>query len=161
MQHLKNGLLHTAWADDLLFQKLQECPEEVLGYVYADPEWPLTRIAAHIVDGAEWYKFVLTGIQWNDVSYARTIGELESLRIQLAAVHKILLDCVDLPDEMLEFEDENGPRQAMRSTVLNQIAYHSTEHRAQIFVALQSNGYEKLSADDFDVWAWEEATKKA
>ena len=159
MQHLKAGLLHTAWADNLLFEKLSECPEEILGWHYADPEWPITRIAAHIVDGAEWYKYVLTGIRWADVKYARTIGELEPLRMQLAQVHKIFLAQVELPDELIEFEDENGMRSAMRSTVLNQIAYHSTEHRAQIFVALQINGYEKISADDFDVWAWENSQK--
>jgi hypothetical protein len=47
----------------------------------------------------------------------------------------------------------------MRSTVLNQIPYHSTEHRAQIFVALQINGYNNISADDFDVWAFENSQK--
>jgi uncharacterized damage-inducible protein DinB len=77
----------------------------------------------------------------------------------LAQVHKIFLAQVELPDELIEFEDENGMRSAMRSTVLNQIAYHSTEHRAQIFVALQINGYTKISADDFDVWAWENSQK--
>ena len=159
MQHLKTGLLHTAWADNLLFEKLSECPEEILSWHYADPEWPITRIAAHIVDGVEWYKYVLTGIRWADVKYARTIGELEPLRKQLAQVHQIFLAQLDLPDELIEFEDENGLRKVMRSSVLNQICYHSTEHRAQIFVELQINGYEKISADDFDVWAWEASQK--
>ena len=159
MQHLKTGLLHTAWADNLLFEKLAQCPEEILGWHYADPEWPITRIAAHIVDGAEWYKYVLTGIRWTDVKYAQAIGELEPLRVQLAQVHQIFLAQLYLPDELIEFEDENGLRKVMRSTVLNQIAYHSTEHRAQIFVALQINGYTKISADDFDVWAWEASQK--
>jgi uncharacterized damage-inducible protein DinB len=66
---------------------------------------------------------------------------------------------IDQADEPIVFEDENGPRQAMRSTVLNQIPYHSTEHRAQIFVALQINGYNNISADDFDVWAYENSQK--
>lgn len=161
MQLLKTGLLHTAWADDLLFKKLQDCPEAALGWHYADPQWPITRIAMHIVSGAEWYRYVLSGEKWTEFSYAKTIGELEPLRQKLAQVHKDLLDCLDQPDELITFEDEDGPRQAMRSTVLNQIAYHSTEHRAQIFVALQINGYNAISADDFDVWAYEEATKKA
>ncbi len=159
MQHLKAGLLHTAWADNLLFEKLAKCPEEILGWHYADPQWPITRIAAHIVDGVEWYKYVLTGQRWIDVNYAKTLADLEPLRKQLAQVHKIFLKQVELPDELIEFEDENGMRSAMRSTVLNQIAYHSTEHRAQIFVALQINGYEIISADDFDFWAWENSQK--
>jgi uncharacterized damage-inducible protein DinB len=159
VQHLKTGLLHTAWADDLIFKKLQECPEEILGWHYADPQWPITRIAMHIVEGAEWYRYVLSGKQWTEFSYAKTLAELEPMRLNLIEIYKDILDCLDQPDELIEFEDENGPRKAMRSTVLNQVPYHSTEHRAQIFVALQINGYDKISADDFDVWAYEDAQR--
>ncbi len=159
MQHLKTGLLHTAWADDLLFSKLSDCPEAVLEYTYAAADWPVARIAAHIVDGAEWYKYVLTGVRWNEVSLPKAISDLKPLQLQLRELHKIWLDQVELPDELIEFEDENGMRSVMRSTVLNQIAYHATEHRAQIFVALEKNGFNKIKADDFDVWAWEASLK--
>lgn len=159
MQHLKTGFLHSAWADDLIFKKLQECPEEILGWHYADPQWPITRIAMHIVEGAEWYRYVLSGKKWTEFEYAKTLAELEPMRLKLADVYKDLLDCLDQADELIEFEDENGPRKAMRSTVLNQIPYHSTEHRAQIFVALQINGYNEISADDFDVWAYEDSQR--
>ena len=160
MQHLKTGLLHTAWADDLLFAKLLQCPDEVLGFTYLDPQWPITRIVSHIVDGAQWCKYVLTGVSWEEISEARTIAELNPLRQQLAELHKSLLPLLDQPDELIIFEDENGARQAMRSTVLNQIPYHSTEHRAQIFVALEKNGFTEIKADDFDVWAWEDQLNK-
>lgn len=159
MQHLKSGLIHTAWADDLLFKKLQDCPDEILGWHYADPEWPITRIIMHIVEGAEWYRYCLTGEKWTEFSYPKIVSEIEPLREKLVQVHADILHCVDQPDELLEFEDEGGPRKAMRSTILNQIPYHSTEHRAQIFVALQINGYDKITADDFDVWAWEDSHK--
>ena len=159
MQHLKTGLLHAAWADDQLFKKLQEIPEDCLGFIYADPEWPLGRIATHIVDGLEWYKYVLTGIQWADVVPAKSHADLETLRIQAAKLHSLFPEILNQPDELISFEDENGPKQVMRSTVLNQICYHSTEHRAQIFVALQINWQTSISADDFDLWAWESSTK--
>jgi uncharacterized damage-inducible protein DinB len=155
MQHLRVGFLHSAWADNLLFEKLQECPEAALGWHYADPQWPITRIAMHIVEGAEWFRYVLSGKKWTEFEYPKTWGDLEVLRIKLAGTYQDLLTELDQADELVVFEDENGPRQAMRSTVLNQIPYHSTEHRAQIFVALQINGYDKISADDFDVWAYE------
>lgn len=159
MQHLKTGLLHTAWADDLLFAKLIASPQEVMGYTYANPEWPISKIASHILDGVEWYKYVLTGVRWAEFKDAQKPEDLIALRKQLAEVHEILLACVEQPDELITFEDENGPRQIMRSTVLNQIVHHSTEHRAQIFVALERNGFSELTADDVDVWSWEEATK--
>jgi uncharacterized damage-inducible protein DinB len=158
MQHLKTGLLHAAWADDQLFKKLQKIPEDCLGFIYADPEWPVGKIATHIVDGLEWYKYVLTGIQWADVVPARSHADLETLRIQAAKLHSQFQDILNQPDELISFEDENGPKQVMRSTVLNQICYHSTEHRAQIFVALQINGQSSIGADDFDLWAWESST---
>ncbi len=44
MQHLKTGFLHAAWADDKLFKKLQEIPEDCLGFIYADPECPVGRV---------------------------------------------------------------------------------------------------------------------
>lgn len=160
MQHLKTGLLHTAWADDLLFKKLQECSEEILGWHYADSQWPITRILMHIVEGAEWFRYCLTGEKWTEFSYPKTISEIEPLRQKLALVHADILPCLDQADELLEFQDENELRRATRSAILNQIPYHSTEHRAQIFVALQINGYDKVSADDFDVWAWEDQHKK-
>jgi uncharacterized damage-inducible protein DinB len=159
MQHLRTGLLHATWADDQLFSKLQEISEDCLGFIYADPEWPVGKIATHIVDGLEWYKYVLTGVQWAEVVPVRSHADLETLRIQAAKLHSIFLDILNQPDELISFEDETGPKQVMRSTVLNQICYHSTEHRAQIFVALQINGQTRISADDFDVWAWESSTK--
>ena len=159
MQHLKTGLLHAAWADDQLFKKLQEIPEDCLGFIYADPDWPVGKIATHIVSGLEWYKYVLTGVKWDDVIPTRTHQDIETLRIQAARLHALFLDLLAQPDEMVSFEDEDGPRQVMRSTVLNQICYHSTEHRAQIFVALQINGQLGISADDFDLWAYESSTK--
>lgn len=155
MQHLKSGLLHAAWADDLLFRNLLECPDEALQWNYVDPEWPISRIAMHIVDGAQWYRYVLTGQMWEEIIEPKKVTDLENLRIQLENIHRDFLAQLDLPDELIEFEDENGSRKAMRSTVLNQICYHSTEHRAQIFVALQKNGWTEITADDFDVWAWE------
>jgi uncharacterized damage-inducible protein DinB len=159
MQHLRVGFLHSAWADNLLFEKLQECPEAALGWHYADPQWPITRIAMHIVEGAEWYRYVLSGKKWTEFEYPKTWNDLEVLRIKLAETYQDVFTEIDQADELIVFEDENGPRQAMRSTVLNQIPYHSTEHRAQIFVALQINGYNNISADDFDVWAYENSQK--
>ena len=159
MQHLKTGLIHTAWADDQLFRQLLTAPESALGYIYADPAWPIGAIATHIVSGAEWYKYVLTGIQWEEVVPARSHQDLEILRVQLASLNQIFQDQLDKPDEVITFEDENGPSEVKRSTILNQICYHSTEHRAQIFVALQINGYNQISADDFDLWSWEHSTK--
>ena len=159
MQHLKNGLLQSAWADNLLFSRLQELPEQCLGFIYADPEWPIGKIVTHIVDGLEWYKYVLTGTKWEEVTAAKAHLDVEILRKQASKLHSGFLELVDLPNELIIFEDENGPRQIMRSTVLNQICYHSTEHRAQIFVALQINGQNQISADDFDMWAWETAMK--
>jgi uncharacterized damage-inducible protein DinB len=159
MQHLKTGLLHAAWADDQLFKKLQEIPEDCLGFIYANPEWPVGKIATHIVSGLEWYKYVLTGAKWEDVIPARTHRDLETLRHQAANLQALFLDDITQPDEIVTFEDEDGPRKAMRSTVLNQICYHSTEHRAQIFIALEINGQKGISADDFDLWAYESSTK--
>jgi len=55
---------------------------------------------------------------------------------------------------VVEFEDEDHPRPALRSTTLTQACLHSTEHRAQIACALEVSGLGGVTLDDYDVWAF-------
>ena len=57
-------------------------------------------------------------------------------------------------DEEVHFEDEDGPRSALRSIVLAQACYHSTEHRTQIACALEVNAIPGITLDDYDLWAF-------
>lgn len=154
MVSIKPVLRHAAWADDLLFARLAELPPAALACSYADPAWSVGHIATHIVGGGQWYRYVLGGPRWTDLDVPASADDLRSLRSELASVYDDLLQQAELDDEQVTYRDSDGPRTSLRSTVLAQAAYHGTEHRTHIAVALELGGYESVRSDDFDVWAF-------
>ena len=151
---MMRALGHLAWADDKLFTELAALPPEALDARYAADAWPVGRLAMHIVGGAEWYCYCLAGVPWTDLEPPKDAADLDSLRRRLAELNAVLAAQAELPDELVAFEDEDGPREALRSTILAQACLHSTEHRAQIACALEVNGFTGITLDDYDVWAF-------
>lgn len=154
MTTMTRPLRHLAWANDKLFADLSALPPDALDARYAPEAWPVGRLAVHIVGGAEWYCYCLTGMQWTDLEVPTSAADLARLRARLAELDAVLIAQADLPDEVVEFDDEDGPRRALRSTILAQACLHSTEHRAQIACALEVNGFAGVTLDDYDVWAF-------
>lgn len=154
MPEMSRSLRHLAWANDKLFADLAALPVDALQARYSPDAWPVAQLATHIVGGAEWYCYCLVGSPWTDLAVPTCAEDLEGLRRRLAELDAVLITQGDLPDERVEFEDEDGPRSAMRSTILAQACLHSTEHRAQIACALDLNGVGGVSLDDYDVWAF-------
>lgn len=160
MIDLARGLRHLAWADDWLLSRLGEYPPEAMLARYSPDASTVARLAIHIVGGAEWYCYCLAGMPWTDLSPPSTEPaalqqHVVSLRPHLADLDTVLLDQAALPDEVVTFEDEDGPRSALRSTILTQACLHGTEHRAQIAAALEASGFDRLVLDDVDLWAFE------
>ena len=154
MTDMTRALRHLAWTDDKLFAELASLPPAALDARYAPSAWPVGRLAVHIVSGAEWYCYGLAGMQWTDLVPPTNAADLERLRRRLADLDAVLIAQAALPDELVEFEDEDGPRSALRSTILAQACLHATEHRAQIACALEVNGIGGVTLDDYDVWAF-------
>ncbi len=157
---MTRSLEHLAWTNDKLFAELAALPAEALAAQYAPDAWPVGRLAMHIVNGAEWYCYCLAGMPWTDLVLPTGPADLEVLRTRLAELDAVLIAQADLPDELVEFqdEDERGPyaRTALRSTILAQACLHAAEHRAQIACALEINGFAGITLDDYDVWAFAE-----
>ena len=151
---LETSLKHMAWADDKLFAAIRELPAERLTLAGHDPEWTVGRGLMHILQGVEWYRFLLLQAQWSELRTPTTSDEVEALRVQLASMNASLIDAAADPDTLLEFQDEGGKRQAPRSVVLSQAPYHAAEHRAGIVAILHSHGERSIHLDDYDVWAW-------
>lgn len=154
MVTMTRPLRHLAWTDDKLFRELAALPSEALDARYAPGAWPVGQLAAHIVGGAEWYCYCLAGMPWTDLTPPTSAADLDRLRQRLAELDAVLVGQAELPDEVVEFVDEDGPRTALRSTILAQACMHSAEHRAQIACALEVNGYAGITLDDYDVWAF-------
>lgn len=151
---MTRAMRHLAWSDDKLFGALAAVPPGALEARYAPHAWPVAQLATHIVGGAEWYCYCLVGMQWTDLTPPTDSAGVERLRTRLADLDAVLIAQAALPDGLVEFEDEDGPRSALRSTILTQACLHSTEHRAQIACALEVSGFGGVTLDDYDVWAF-------
>lgn len=157
MVDMTRALRHLAWSDELFFTQFAALPEEAMAARYAPDQWTAGRLAAHIVDGAAWYRYCLTGAPWLDLAWVRTPADLGTLLPQLLEIDAVLLEQAALPDEPVTFDDEDGPRTVMRSTLLGQACLHAAEHRAQIACALQAAGLGSIVLDDLDFWSFEAA----
>ena len=155
MIDLTRSLRHLAWADARLFDDLAALPAEALQSRYAPEAWTVGHLAMHIVGGSEWYAYCLAGSPWTDLSIPENAADLRTLAARLATLDALLLEQAALADEPVEFIDEDGPRSALRSTILAQACLHSTEHRAQIACALEVTGHGGVRLDDYDLWAFE------
>ena len=153
---LTRSLRHLAWADAKLFSDLQALPPEALEARYSPDAWTVGHLARHIVGGAEWYAYCLAATPWTDLETPSSPEALRALGRHLDDLDALLLEQAALPDELLEFVDEDGARSALRSTVLAQACLHSAEHRAQIACALEVTGHAGVTLDDYDLWAFEE-----
>jgi uncharacterized damage-inducible protein DinB len=150
------SLRHLAWADARLFDDLAALPPEALQARYAPDAWTVGQLAMHIVGGAEWYAHCLAGTPWTELEIPGGAEELHGLAQRLTYLEALLLEQAALPDVEVEFVDEEGPRSALRSTILAQACLHSAEHRAQIACALDMAGHGGVILDDYDLWAFEE-----
>ena len=151
---LNKMLKHMAWADNKLFTAIRDLPTENLALANHDADWTVGRGLMHILQGVEWYRFLLFDSQWSELRSPTTSAEVEALRLQLADMYASLIEAAAEPDAVIEFEDEGGQRRALRSVVLAQAAYHAAEHRAGIVATLHSHGQRSIHLDDYDVWAW-------
>lgn len=155
MIDLTRSLRHLAWADARLFADLEALPPEALEARYAPDAWTVGHLAMHIVGGAEWYSYCLAGSPWTDLEVPAGAQDLRALAEHLVTLNALLLDQAARPDEYVEFMDEDGPRRALRSTILAQACLHSIEHRAQIACALDVTGHGGVTLDSYDLWAFE------
>lgn len=154
MIDMTTAMRHLSWADELLFTQLAALPAGSLEATYGPGDLTVRHLARHIVGGAEWYRYCLTGVQWTDLELPETASDLSELRLHLRAVNEVLLDEASKADGSVEFIDEDGPRTAKRSMLLAQACYHSTEHRTQIACALEVSGVPGITLDDYDLWSW-------
>lgn len=153
MIDLTRGLRHMAWANDRFYAQLAVLPSDALQARYAPDAWSVGRLAVHIINGAEWYRYCLTGVEWTDLS--PLVGDVPAMRSYLAELDALLLAEADKPEGHVTFEDEDGPARALRSTLLTQAVIHAAEHRAHMATALEVAGAGRIDLDALDLWAFE------
>ena len=148
---------HLAWADARFYADLAALPDEALQARYAPEAWTVGRLAMHIVAGAQWCSYCLTGRPRVELSEPETMADVAALAAQLAELDAFLAEQVHEADEVITFTSKGEERTARRSSILTQAYLHSLEHRAQISCALEAAGYDGFTLDDYDLWRFEAA----
>jgi uncharacterized damage-inducible protein DinB len=150
-----------AWANARMFDDLIALPSQALEARYASTASTVGQLALHIVGGQEWYCYCLAGRPWTELLVPATAEELRALKATVAELDAVLLEEAGKPDALMTFQDEDGQRSALRSTLLSQAVLHPIEHRAQLAVALELNGYSGLVLDSYDLWVFERYEREA
>jgi uncharacterized damage-inducible protein DinB len=153
-------LRHMAWANQRVYDAVEELPDLALGVYIVNVEWTAGRILQHIVSGADQYVFCLTGAPWGDIKLPESMADLNLLQKQLAEFDAKISSQSELPDEYLTISEDGGIWHAQRSTILAQTIYHAAEHRTQLIDALESKGFSPISLDDLDLWKFESFEKE-
>ena len=156
---MHRALRHMAWANQQVYAAVTKLPDDALGSYIVNPEWTAGEILRHIAGGATWYVYCLGITDWQETVLPSTKRDVDVLAGQLADFDRLILSAADLPDATLYFDDEDGPKSALRSTLLAQAVHHADEHRAQLIDALELRGYTPINLDTIDLWAFEQFEK--
>ena len=148
-----------AWANQKVYAAIQTLPDQALSAYLINPEWTAGHILQHIVGGADWYQHCLTGDAWREIADPKSMNDVASLAKLLAKFDAKIAMRIDLPDDFLTITEGEKSWQNLRSTLLAEVIYHATEHRAQLMDALESKGYAPISLDEIDLWAFEKFEK--
>lgn len=160
MVEISNRLLrHMAWANQRVYDAVQKLPDEALTAYITNPHWSAGHILQHIVNGADWYVYCLTGNHWRDVKLPSAMVDLDELKKQLTEFDAKIASQAGMPDEYLTIKEGENSWQNLRSTILAEAIYHAAEHRTQLVDALESKGYKPVSLDDLDLWQFEKYEK--
>jgi uncharacterized damage-inducible protein DinB len=156
MSSTSNRLLrHMAWANQSIFSAVQALEPASLASYIANPEWTAAKLLHHIVDGAEWYVYCLTGSQWQNWLEPKSSEDIETLKKRLVDLDAIILKQDELEDEPLLIVEGEKSWKSLRSTIISEAIYHAIEHRAQLLDALEARGYTSIKLDDYDLWRFE------
>jgi uncharacterized damage-inducible protein DinB len=161
-------LRHMAWANQEIFSKVVELPDEALDAYAVNPEWTAREIMRHIASSASWYGWRLLDrsgfTQAENDAWQAILDDSEMppanmkdmllLIARAAKADEVLLSAAQLPEGDTQRELNGEIIVRKRSTIISQAIHHATEHRAQLISALEAKGYKTINLDDYDLWAY-------
>ena len=147
-------LLHMAWSNQFVLEKLGELTEEDWKLQLTKDDWSIQELANHIVLAAGGYANRTSGISVSTGLEQEMVIPLEKLKEYCAAADEILRKQSHKSDEIITFLREGKTIERSRSTIISQSIHHATEHRAQISDTLKVHGIRILDLDEIDLWAY-------
>ncbi len=149
---------HMAWANQIMFEKLQEVPVDSLGLSAENKEWTVSVIVQHLVGAAGNYGArVLGEAAPSGINAPSTRADLLELAQRCGEFDARLRDLASHPDEITTYQREGKTIRRARSTILAQSIHHATEHRAQVADILSLHGIRAIDLDEMDLWAYGDA----
>jgi uncharacterized damage-inducible protein DinB len=159
-------LKHMAWANQEIFSKVAELPDEALDSYAVNPEWTAREIMRHIASSATYYGYRLIDkealsesekSEWQSKLDATHIppanmSEMKTILERIATADAELLSAASEPEGFVVHTMDGRTVSRARSTIISQSIHHATEHRAQLISALEAKGFVGINLDDYDVW---------
>ena len=156
---LETMLRHMGWANQQIFSKISELPDEALGAYITNKEWNVAEILFHIVVSADRLVYRMNGREFSDMMLPTSMKELKDLTKKLEKYDSELLELVEQPDKVIEVNRSGVISHWQAATILSQSVHHTIEHRAQAVTALEFKGFKAPDLDDHDLWGYELSTK--
>ena len=153
-------LKHMSWANQAIYAKLQELPDNALKAFISNPDWTVGEIARHIASSNDWYGFRLSGKQYVDFERPTNMQDLAEIARLSLDFDLHLIEQARLPEGEVTFSRDGQEFKRFRSTILSQAVHHCTEHRAQLVTALEYKGFKSINLDDYDLWSFEAMERK-
>jgi uncharacterized damage-inducible protein DinB len=156
---LETMLRHMGWANQQIFSKVSELPDEALGAYITNKEWHVAQILFHTVVSADRLVYRLNGREVTEMMEPTSMNELKDLAKKLEKYDSELLELIQQPDRVVEVNRSGVITHWQASTILSQAVHHTIEHRCQAVTALEFKGFNAPDLDDHDLWEYELSTK--
>ena len=147
-------LLHMAWSNQHVLEKLGQLNDEDWKLRLTKDDWTVQELANHIVLAAGGYAHRVSGIAVSTGLDQKMVIPLSDLQKYCAAADEILRVESHKSDEINTYVRDGKNIERSRSTIISQSIHHATEHRAQISDTLKVHGIRILDLDEIDLWAF-------
>lgn len=147
-------LLHMAWANQFVLDKIGQLTEEDWKLQLTKEDWSVQELANHIVLAAGGYAHRISGTAVSTGLDQKMVIPLPDLQKYCAEADEILRIESHKSDEINTYIRDGKNIERSRSTIISQSIHHATEHRAQISDTLKVHGIRILDLDEIDLWAF-------
>ena len=141
---------HLAWANNYVFDRIAEQPEEHLKLCAPNDTWSVAEILEHLT--ASRYADLLDGTGDIPTQVPTNKAEVLALKELSHSFDVRLRESAKHPNGFVEFQEEERTIRRNRETILTQCIHHATEHRAQIAGIFANHGLKVIDLDEIDMW---------
>ena len=141
---------HLAWANNYVFDRIAEQPDEHLKLCAPNDTWSVAEILEHLT--ASRYADLLDGTGDIPTQVPSNKTEVLALKELSHSFDLRLRESAKAPVGFVEFQRGERTIRRTRETILTQSIHHATEHRAQIAGIFANHGLKVIDLDAIDMW---------